>query len=118
MLGLKPWWKTRRAWGFIVASGAAILDLSIDVEATTEIIFRTVELIGLVVTWWGGIAAKSEVDKTLIAPGIRIPINDKQKTPDNSPVYDNNPYEPIPVRVYEHKAKSDVDKALGHFSSE
>lgn len=117
MLGLKPWWQTRRAWGFIVGAGAAIFDLSIDTEQTTEIIIRIVELAGLITTWWGGIAAKAEVDKTLIAPGIRIPLKDKQKPldPDSS---DNTPH-PLTnsVGVQERKANSDVDKALGHFSS-
>lgn len=117
MLGLKPWWKTRRAWGFVIGAYAAIFDLSIDVEQTTEIIIRIIELSGLVVTWWGGIAAKSEVDKTLIAPGIRIPINDKQKTSDNPPDIVHHT-EPSNGGLFERKAKSDVDKALGHFGSD
>ena len=75
----KPWWESRTQVGVLVSSVAIALawaGIQIDAAGLTELILLAAALAANARTWWGRVEANRPVDKTLVAPGIRIPWTD------------------------------------------
>ena len=72
----KPWWKSRRIIGAVVAVVAglasAFAGVSVDATETTELVMQTVSLVGAVLAWYGSIKAARPIDPDLVLPGVRL----------------------------------------------
>lgn len=71
----KPWWESRAVLGALVtvaASLAALAGWTLNVEATTELLFSALTLAGGVLSWWGRVKAAQPISRTQVLPGLNL----------------------------------------------
>lgn len=79
----KPWWQSKRMWGWLIAGTAGAYNVGatrfgwpavvVDPAGLSVSLDLLVGLIGAALSFWGSLKANAPIDLKRVAPGITLP---------------------------------------------